>query len=265
MATMSAVAGFAPSPSSPRAFHRRAGRRPNLPHAAAAASREPPSSPPMARATDPEKSNNVVGRESSAATLAVEEVRAWCPDRRRRSRHERRRRVPPRRRRPPARCHGRPNAPARGDAMEARRVRPEHAPFTRDLARVALLLDRQGGAARVREAGANPRSLPPVATRREVERGGSVGRGVDRRVRRARDGGAVSLLRRGGDPHSLAVRSFRRRDGGVRLPGRRARGTERGGRTPGGRWDDVEDQVSFGAGRFRSGRPRHGLAFSTRR
>lgn len=79
MATMSAVAGFAPVASSPRAFHRRAGRRPNLPHAAAAASREPPSSPPDGKSmTDPEKSNNVVGRESSAATLAVEEVRAWC-------------------------------------------------------------------------------------------------------------------------------------------------------------------------------------------
>lgn len=78
MATMSAVAGFAPVASSPRAFHRRAGRRPNLPHAAAA-SREPPSSPPDGKSTtDPEKSNNVVGRESSAATLAVEEVRAWC-------------------------------------------------------------------------------------------------------------------------------------------------------------------------------------------
>ena len=78
MATMSAVAGFAPVASSPRAFHRRAGRRPNLPHAAAA-SREPPSSPPDGKSTtDPEKSNNVVGRESSVATLAVEEVRAWC-------------------------------------------------------------------------------------------------------------------------------------------------------------------------------------------
>ena len=78
MATMSAVAGFAPVASSPRAFHRRAGRRPNLPHAAAA-SREPPSSPTNGKSTtDPEKSNNVVGRESSVATLAVEEVRAWC-------------------------------------------------------------------------------------------------------------------------------------------------------------------------------------------
>ena len=64
---MSAVAGFAPVASSPRAFHRRAGRRPNLPRAAAA-SREPPSSPPDGnKTTYPEKSNN-----------AVEEVRAWC-------------------------------------------------------------------------------------------------------------------------------------------------------------------------------------------
>ena len=167
------------------------------------------------------------------------------PDRRRRSRHGSRRRVPPRRRRPPARCHGRPNAPARGDAMEARRVRPEHAPFTRDLARVALLLDRQGGAARVREAGAIP-DLFPVATRREAERGGSVGRGVDRRVRRARDGAPFpfSVGRRSSTASRCRFVPTPRRWSSLpraaRARGRReatrTRGTERGVRThPGGR------------------------------
>ena len=145
------------------------------------------------------------------------------PDRRRRRRHPSRRRRPSARHPAPAGPHAgrqRPGTPVGEDAMEARGVRAGDAPRARHVARLSLLLDRERGAARVRAARGRAGPIPALQTRRVALRGWPEWRGMDRGVRRAKDGSAVPVQRGRIHPQRprRAVR-IPRRNRGVRCAG----------------------------------------------